>query len=422
MTEKPRSVTCNGREYRFPETPTVVVCIDGSEPGYIEAAIESGVAPNFARLMSDGPEGGTNLLAHSVVPSFTNPNNMSIITGQPPKVHGIAGNYFFDPETGKEVMMNSPEFLRAPTIMQAFHDAGARVAVVTAKDKLRGLLCKGIDFSSGRAVGFSSERADQVSKEGNGIEDALTMVQMPLPDVYSADLSEFVMAAGVKLLERFSPNLMYLSTTDYVQHKAAPGSEVANSFYAMMDGYVGALDAAGAALVLTADHGMNDKYDEASEPDVIYLQELMDEWLGRSVEDGGARVILPITDPYVVHHGALGSFATIYMPDDADLPAITDRLQSIDGIELAETKAAACDRFELPTDRVGDLVVVSTRNKVLGTSADRHDLSGLTEPLRSHGGTTEQVVPMIANRKINDVPQKQLRNFDVFDVALNRLS
>lgn len=422
MTEKPRSVTCNGREYRFPETPTVVVCIDGSEPGYIEAAIESGVAPNFARLMSDGPEGGTNLLAHSVVPSFTNPNNMSIITGQPPKVHGIAGNYFFDPETGKEVMMNSPEFLRAPTIMQAFHDAGARVAVVTAKDKLRGLLCKGIDFSSGRAVGFSSERADQVSKEGNGIEDALTMVQMPLPDVYSADLSEFVMAAGVKLLERFSPDLMYLSTTDYVQHKAAPGSEVANSFYAMMDGYVGALDAAGAALVLTADHGMNDKYDEASEPDVIYLQELLDEWLGRSVEDGGARVILPITDPYVVHHGALGSFATIYMPDDADLPAITDRLQSIDGIELAETKAAACDRFELPTDRVGDLVVVSTRNKVLGTSADRHDLSGLTEPLRSHGGTTEQVVPMIANRKINDVPQKQLRNFDVFDVALNRLS
>ncbi|MEM9354673.1 MAG: phosphonoacetate hydrolase [Pseudomonadota bacterium] len=422
MKERPKSVTCNGREYQYPKSPTVVVCIDGSEPGYIEAAIDGGLAPNFARLMSDGPDGGANLLAHSVIPSFTNPNNMSIITGQPPQVHGIAGNYFFDPDTGKEVMMNSPEFLRAPTIMHAFHDAGARVAVVTAKDKLRGLLCKGIDFSSGRAVGFSSERADQVSKEGNGIEDALTMVQMPLPDVYSADLSEFVMAAGVKLLEQFAPDLMYLSTTDYIQHKAAPGSEIANSFYAMMDRYVGALDAAGASLVLTADHGMNDKYDKAREPDVIYLQELMDQWLGRGVEDGGARVILPITDPYVVHHGALGSFATIYMPDDTDLPAIADRLQSIDGIELAATKAAACDRFELPTDRIGDLVVVSTRNKVLGTSADRHDLSGLTEPLRSHGGTTEQVVPMIANRKVNDVSQVQLRNFDVFDVALNRLS
>lgn len=422
MSDKSKSVTCNGRAYRYPEQPTVVVCIDGSEPGYIEAAIDAGLAPNFKRLMSDGPDGGTNVLAHSVVPSFTNPNNISIITGRPPKFHGIAGNYFYDPETGEEVMMNSPEFLRAPTIMHAFHDAGARVAVVTAKDKLRGLLCKGIDFSSGRAVGFSSERADQVITEANGIDDALSMVQMPLPDVYSADLSEFVMAAGVKLLEQFSPDLMYLSTTDYVQHKAAPGSDIANAFYAMMDRYVGQLDAAGAKLVLTADHGMNDKYDGAKEPDVIYLQTLLDEWLGRGVEAGGARVILPITDPYVVHHGALGSFATIYLPDDADASSIAERLQAIDGVELAVTQSAACEKFELPSDRIGDLVVVSTQHKVLGTSADRHDLSGLTEPLRSHGGTTEQVVPMIANRKLQSRVDGQLRNFDVFDVALNRLA
>ena len=421
MSDKPQAVTCNDREYRFPRRPTIVVCIDGSEPGYIESAIEAGLAPNFARFMSDGADGGANMLAHSVVPSFTNPNNMSIITGRPPVVHGIAGNYFYDPDTGTEVMMNSPEFLRAPTIMQAFHDAGARVAVVTAKDKLRGLLCKGIDFSSKRAVGFSSERADQVNMDVNGIDDVLAMVDKPLPDVYSADLSEFVMAAGVKLLEQFKPDVMYLSTTDYIQHKAAPGSETANAFYAMMDRYVGELDAAGATLVLTADHGMNDKHDSSGEPDVIYLQELMDQWLGRGVEDGGARVILPITDPYVVHHGALGSFATIYLPDDADVPSTIERLQAIDGIELAEAKTEACARFELPTDRVGDLVVVSTRQKVLGTSADLHDLSGLTEPLRSHGGMTEQVVPMIANRRLAHGKEGQLRNFDVFDVALNRL-
>lgn len=415
------SVSCNGRQYRFPAEPTVVICIDGSEPGYIEAAIEKGIAPNFARMMSDGPAGGTNLLANSVVPSFTNPNNMSIITGRPPSVHGIAGNYFFDPQTGEEVMMNSPDFLRVPTIMQAFHDAGARVGVVTAKDKLRGLLCKGIDFATGRAVGFSSERADQVNVADNGIEDALSLVQMPLPDVYSAELSEFVMAAGVRLLDRFRPDLMYLSTTDYIQHKASPGSELANAFYAMMDGYVGKLDEAGARLVLTADHGMNDKHTDTGEPDVIYLQELMDEWLGRGVGDGGARVILPITDPYVVHHGALGSFATIYLPEDAEPSAIAERLRTIEGIELAEQKAAACARFELPPDRIGDLVVVSTQHKVLGTAADRHDLSGLTEPLRSHGGTTEQTVPMIANRKLTGPLPDGLRNFDVFDVALNRL-
>src|SRR6266850_2577384 len=265
------AVSVNGRDYRFPKTPTVAVCIDGSEPGYIERAIDAGLAPNFARLMKTA-----NLTARSAMPSFTNPNNISIITGRPPVVHGIAGNYFYDRATGKEVMMNDASFLHAPTIMQAFHDAGAKVAVVTAKDKLRAMLGKGLDMASGRAIAFSSERADKATLRDNGIADLLARIGKPLPEVYSADLSEFVMAAGVSILKRERPDLMYLSTTDYVQHKAAPGSDFANSFYAMMDRYVGELDAAGAVVVLTADHGMNDKHLPNGDPDVIYLQDLFD--------------------------------------------------------------------------------------------------------------------------------------------------
>jgi phosphonoacetate hydrolase len=408
------TVSVNGRDYRFPKTPTVVVCIDGSEPGYIERAIDAGFAPNFARLMADG----ANLTALCAMPSFTNPNNMSIITGRPPAVHGIAGNYFYDRASGKEVMMNDASFLRAPTIMQAFHDAGAKVAVVTAKDKLRAMLGNGLDTASGRAIAFSSEKADQATVADNGIGDVLERVGMPLPDVYSSQLSELVMAAGVSILKRERPDLMYLSTTDYVQHKAAPGSAMANAFYAMMDRYVGELDAQGAALVLTADHGMNNKHLANGEPDVIYLQTLLDEWLGAA----RARVILPITDPYVVHHGALGSFATIYLPAGADVDALLDRLRSVEGVDVALGRSDACARFELPADRIGDIVVVSKIHKVLGTSRERHDLSGLTEPLRSHGGLTEQVVPMIANRKVSVPAGQPLRNFDVFDVALNRVS
>jgi len=408
------TVSVNGRHYRVPRTPTVVVCIDGSEPGYIERAIDAGLAPNFARLMKDG----ANLSALSAMPSFTNPNNMSIITGRPPAVHGIAGNYFYDPSTGKEVMMNDASFLRAPTIMQAFHDVGAKVAVVTAKDKLRAMLGKGLDMGSGRAIAFSSEKADKATVQDNGIGDVLARIGKPLPEVYSADLSEFVMAAGVSILRRERPDLMYLSTTDYVQHKAAPGTDFANAFYAMMDRYVGELDAAGAVLVMTADHGMNDKHLADGEPDVLYLQTLLDEWLGA----GKARVILPITDPYVAHHGALGSFATIYLPAGADIDAILGRLRAVEGVGVALNKAEACARFELPSDRIGDIVVISTIHKVLGTSRERHDLSGLTEPLRSHGGLTEQVVPMIANRAVTIPEGHQLRNFDVFDVALNRVA
>ncbi len=333
-------VTCNGRDYAWPAKPTVVICIDGSEPGYIEAAIAAGRAPTFARFMRDG----ANLLADSVIPSFTNPNNLSIITGRPPSVHGIAGNYFFDPATGTEVMMNDPKFLRAPTILRAFHDAGAKVAMVTAKDKLRLLLSNGLDYASGRAIAFSSEKADKATKSDSGIDGVLSFVGLPLPGVYSADLSEFVFAAGVKLLETAQPDLMYLSTTDYIQHKAGPGTKIANDFYAMIDGYLTAMDTLGAIIVATADHGMNDKHGPDGLPNVVYLQSLLDGW----PEAAGSRVILPITDPYVAHHGALGSFATLYLQPEVNGEVIASRLRAIAGIDLVLARGDACVRFGLP--------------------------------------------------------------------------
>jgi phosphonoacetate hydrolase len=313
-------------------------------------------------------------------------------------------------------MMNDPRFLRAPTILKAFHDAGSKVAMVTAKDKLRLLLSKGLDFASGRAIAFSSEKADKATRSDNGIGNVLNLVGLPVPDVYSAGLSEFVFAAGVKLMAGFRPDLMYLSTTDYIQHKAGPGTQIANDFYAMIDGYLAELDAAGAIIVATADHGMNDKHKADTSPDVIYLETLLDGWLGV----GKARVILPITDPYVAHHGALGSFATVYLPA-GDIATAIDGIGKLDGVDLVLSSAEACARFELPADRIGDIVVISGRHKVLGTAAAKHDLSGLDEPLRSHGGLTEQQVPMLANRKVRLPEGHRLRNFDVFAVALNHV-
>jgi phosphonoacetate hydrolase len=404
-------VTVNDRSYIIPTQPTVVICIDGSEPGYIEKAIEAGVAPTFARMM----QGGASLIADCVIPSFTNPNNLSIITGRPPAVHGIAGNFFYDPTTGTEIMMNDPKFLRAPTILAAVLNAGRKVAMVTAKDKLRLLLSNGLDYSTGRAVAFSSEKADQATIADNGIDKVLRFVGKPLPEVYSGDLSEFVFAAGVKLVETMRPDLMYLSTTDYIQHKAAPGSKIANDFYAMIDGYLAQLDALGCVIVATADHGMNDKHLADGTPDVIYLQSRFDQWLGK----GKARVILPITDPYVAHHGALGSFATVYVPAGSSVPELIAKLSAISGIEIAITRDEACARFELPPDRIGDIVVISTRHKTLGTAPELHDLSGLDEPLRSHGGLSEQKVPMISNCPVSVPDGHRLRTFDVFTVAMN---
>ncbi|MGD9885794.1 MAG: phosphonoacetate hydrolase [Reyranella sp.] len=405
-------VAVNGRGYRLPRQPTVVVCVDGSEPGYIERAVEAGRAPWFGTVLTQG----ASLLADCVVPSFTNPNNLSIVTGQPPSVHGICGNYFLDPDSGKEVMMNDPRFLRVETLFPSFQRAGCRIAVITAKDKLRGLLGKGLELGAGKACSFSSEKSDKATLAENGIDKVNELVGMAVPDVYSAGLSEFVFAAGVKLMERHRPQVMYLSTTDYIQHKHAPGTPVADDFYAMMDGYLARLEALGCTIVVTADHGMNAKFDANHQPDVIYLQDLFDSWLGRDK----ARVILPITDPYVVHHGALGSFAVVYLPGGTTAAEMIAKLAALPGIEAALAKDEAAQHFELPADRLGDLVVVSTKHKVLGTSAARHDLSGLTEPLRSHGGISEQKVPLLCNRPLAaDAGQRRWRNFDAFDLALN---
>ena len=402
-------VEANGRTYNPASNCAVVICLDGCEPEYLDIAISEGLMPNLKRIRAEG----TDALAHSVIPSFTNPNNMSIATGRPPAVHGICGNFLFDPDTGEEVMMNDVRFLRAPTLFSKYYEAGSRVAVVTAKDKLRALLGDGLKFDEGRAICFSSEKADQATEGDNGIQNASEWLGRPVPEVYSADLSEFVLAAGVKILKEWSPNVMYLSTTDYIQHKFAPNQQGAKDFYIMADAYIGELDALGAALGVTADHGMKPKHDANGEPSVVYVQDLLDQWLG----EAKARVILPITDPYVVHHGALGSFATAYLPGEVDTTEITEKLSNIEGILLVINKSEAVKRFDLPPDRIGDIVIISTENMTLGTSVDRHDLEALKEPLRSHGGLTEQEVPFIVNRKI-DLPEvPNLRNYDAFFYA-----
>jgi phosphonoacetate hydrolase len=406
-------LTVNGRSYKSPKQPTVVVCVDGCEPDYLAQAVATGRMPWLKTALAKG----VGLVADCVVPSFTNPNNLSIVTGVPPSVHGICGNYLYDVGSNTEVMMNDPKWLRAPTLLAALADTGLSVAVVTAKDKLRALLGHKM-----KGICFSAEKADQATLGENGISDVLALVGKPLPSVYSADLSEFVFAAGVKLMEKVRPDVMYLSTTDYVQHKHAPGTTGANDFYAMMDGYLAQLEALGCVIALTADHGMNAKVAMDGTPDVIYLQDWFDAWLGTTDAHivSKARVILPITDPYVVHHGALGSFATVYLPNGVDLPEACARLQAVRGIEVVLTREQAAERFELPADRIGDLVVVSERFTVIGTSAARHDLSALEVPLRSHGGISEQRVPLIINRAMPGLDTtRRFRNFDAFELALN---
>ena len=415
-TTQSSRIELNGVVYRWPREPVVVVCIDGGDPAYLDQCLRDGVTPNIEAFMS----GGFSAIAESVVPSLTNPNNLSIVTGSPPSVHGISGNYFLDPETGAEVMMNDPGLVRSESVLAKFSKAGARVVAITAKDKLRRILSQDLDLAGGSAC-FSAEQSDRCTLDQNGIDNVLDLVGWPLPDVYSAELSLFVLEAGVKLLERDRPDLMYLSLSDYVQHKYAPGTPEANDFYEKLDSAFGRLAAADAVVAVTADHGMSDKSRPDGTPNVVFLQDELD---GKFAE-GSTRVILPITDPYVVHHGSLGGFARVYCSGGVTPEEVIRFVEGLGGIEAAYNKASACATFDLPADREGDVAVISDAGTAIGASRASHDLSALAgHRLRSHGGTAESPVPFIFSRPLNDeyvtrAASGGVRNYHIFDYALN---
>lgn len=411
-----KNIQLNGITYRWPLHPVVVVCIDGGDPAYIEQGLRDGIIPNIARFMQEG----FSSIADGTVPSFTCPNNMSIITGAPPAVHGISGNYYLDADTREAVVMTGPELLRSRTILAEFAAAGAQVISITAKDKLRKQLGKDLDMSRGN-ISFSSEKADRCTLLENGIEDVLKYVGMPLPDMYSMDLSLFVLEAGVKLLEEERPDLMYLSLTDFIQHKHAPGDPVANEFYQRIDALLGKLAGRGATIALTADHGMNDKSNARGKPNVIYLQDILDRKFG----PGDTKVICPITDAFVRHHGALGGFVRVWCLGGKATPqAIIDLVKDTPGIAAALDRETVCKRFELPPDREGDVAVIGDINTVIGASAVDHDLSKLADArLRSHGSTTEARVPFILSRPVSAEFEQRaaqgLKSHQIFEYAIN---
>ncbi|MDG1487478.1 MAG: phosphonoacetate hydrolase [SAR324 cluster bacterium] len=406
----------NDISYSWPKKPLALVCIDGGDPEYIEAGLRDGIIPNIARFMKEG----FYKVAQGSMPSFTCPNNMSIVTGTEPKKHGISGNFFLDPESQEPVVMTGPELLRSRSILGEFSCEGAKVVSITAKDKLRKQLQKGMDLSRG-SVSFSSQHADKCTMDENGIENVLEFVGQALPDMYSAELSLFVLDAGIKLLEEKKPDILYLSLTDFIQHAHAPGTAEANSFYIEMDQRFGRLQELGALVALTADHGMGDKSNEFGEPNVIWLQDLLDQELGL----GTCRVICPITDAFVGHHGALGGFVRIYLEQKQDRKKVSEIVQSIAGIEKVWSAENVAEELEQPLDREGDLAVVADKSTVIGGSEKDHDLSALKgKRLRTHGSLHEANVPFILSEPLNDIYLKRagvrtIRSREIFEYALN---
>jgi phosphonoacetate hydrolase len=304
--------------------------------------------------------------------------------------------------------------------MSEFSRNGAKVISITAKDKLRRQLQKDMILSNG-SVSISSQFADRCTLAENGMEDVLRFVGRPQPDMYSADLSLFVLDAGIKLLDERRPDILYLSLTDFIQHAFKPGHPEADQFYKDLDSRVGRLEELGATVALTADHGMNEKTNDDGTPRVVWLQDILNTEFG----EGRTTVICPITDAFVGHHGALGGFVRVYCQGNLTSDQVIEAIKDVPGLERVLSRKHVAHEFNLPIGPEGDVAVLGDLHTVIGGCEADHDLSGLKgHRLRTHGSLYEANVPIILSRPVTDeytrlAEEKRLHSYQVFDYAFN---
>jgi phosphonoacetate hydrolase len=402
-----RAFVANERSYDAPRRPVLAVCADGWDPEYVDDALARGLMPRLAETLANG---GTYVIGRAQVPTFTNPNNVAIVTGVSAAHNGVAGNHYRD-AAGLEIQVTDPSFLRAGTIHAAAHAAGVPALCVTAKDKLRRLL------ADGGVPAFSAECAhEQELPDGTPL---LEVIGAGNPDIYNWRLSAYTIDLALAIARRLESMLVYASLTDFVQHSAAPGEPLADAFYAEIDAALGRALDAGFVVGLAADHGMHAKTTADGSPNVRFLDDAL-----ADAGVAGAHTLCPITDPYVVHHAALGSLAWIHLEDLGELDRARGVLAALPGVEGVLDRVAAAHAFELPADRIGDLVVLADGSTVLGKSRAEHDLSALGGHLRSHGGLHERDVPIIVCQPLDPsaVAGRELHNRDLHDLLLNHLA
>lgn len=360
-----------------------LICIDGCDPDYIKRSS----VPNLRRLARRGTYIEEGI---SMVPTVTNVNNVSLITGAYPDKHGITSNCYYDMDSGKEVYMESAEFIKTETIFEKVKKFGIRTCLLTSKEKLLTLLRKGAETT------LSAENPPQwVVKEVG-----------PQPNIYSSEVNIWLFEALLSVIQRCEPNFIYLATTDYTMHKHPPEDPEAQEHMAAIDAGIGKLIDLfpDAFFCVTADHGMAEK------EKVVNLE--------ATLKNHGIRsMIIPtVKDKYIPHHSNLSGSAYVYLLDRQDRSRAYEILHHTEGVEeiLANTEIV---RYHLSAERTGDFFVLGEEAYVFGRidGSERKKVS----QVRSHGSLHEREVPIFCGR----IPEKHFtENRELATVILSYLS
>lgn len=337
------------------EGPTIVICFDGFGPDYLEQA----ETPTFDRL----GEAGRLVIGSCQFPTVTNVNNVSILTGARPADHGINANFAVGPQ-GEEIYMESPEMIRVPTFLQRAAEAGQRVAAISSKHKLSKII------GEHAHVTFSVEQP---------AEWVVAAIGAP-PPIYSFEANLWLLRAARVVLEREQPDVLYITTTDYLGHMLPPEAPETRATFAETDRLVGALieGVPGVSIAITADHGMSAKRRGIS-PEAVLR------------EAGIASVsVSTLQDRYVKHHGNMSGSAYVHL-DEGDVEQARSILAARAGVERVLSRAEAAAEFHLDPDRIGALVILGDPETAFGAG----DEPEWPIEIRSHGALHEQPVPLI---------------------------
>lgn len=305
----------------------------------------------------------------SLMPSVTNVNNASIITGVPPDINGITGNAFLNPATGKEELTEDPDLVLTPTIFERAHKAGVLSMLFSCKTKTVRLLSRGADDT----LAWETASAEWLQRLG------------AKPDIYSREVNYWMMEAALYTLQHdLGVGLLYIHTTDYPMHTWAPESAESREHLRKMDDYLARLIQAApdAAILITADHTVHHK---------SLCWDLDKACANRGVPVRAA--INPEKDKYFKHHMGMGGSEYIYLKSDSDREKVRDTILRLKGVKEVITRKEAARRYHLMPARIGDLVVLADSNTVFG-QLESMESQALPDTYRTHGSLYEARVPV----------------------------
>jgi phosphonoacetate hydrolase len=360
----------------------LVAMLDGFGLDYYQ----SSDMPELKRLASEGlfREG------RAVFPTLTNANNISIVCGTWPETHGVATNCYFDRSTGSAHFLEDPSFLKSPTLFEKAKARGLHSALLTGKAKTLRILGDSVD------VGVAAQEPEPHVVQRYGAP----------PDIYSSEVNFWLWKVAIDLLEkRRDIGVLYVHTTDYAMHRWGPQEQESLKHLHTIDQLIGETVrvAPDAALMVTADHGMNPK------------KRCLD--LYRICREAGLPVLFalsPVADRLVLHHGGHGGVSYVYTDAACDRQDVLDFISTLSGVEEVLPGEQAAARYHLPADRIGDLVVVGDRETVFGTLAEKSE-EQLRAGYRNHGSHHEEGVPLIAWNLPNELVRAENveYNFDL---------